>query len=177
MCKAYRCCILAKDEEIIFILPEHEITGLLTLRLLCLMFLSPQHCGTDAFAKGKGSKVGEGIYVGTALSQVKDGKVSNRITTKAYSSPSFSKKTCVVRCRFGPMDRTSGWRDSVQVRRGAASVVTSRRGFCALTAEFEEIHSLCAENRLASPCKENMVVSAAVIRPEAVLHRRRIPRF
>ena len=38
---------------------------------------SSQHCGIDAFAKGKGSKVGEGIYVGTALDQVKDGKVSS----------------------------------------------------------------------------------------------------
>lgn len=36
---------------------------------------SRQHCGIDAFAKGKGSKVGEGFYVGAALDQVKDGKV------------------------------------------------------------------------------------------------------
>ncbi|CAN0479199.1 unnamed protein product, partial [Hapterophycus canaliculatus] len=34
-----------------------------------------QHCGIDAFAKGKGSKVGEGVYLGTALDQVADGKV------------------------------------------------------------------------------------------------------
>ena len=39
-----------------------------------------QHCGIDAFAKGKGSKVGEGIYLGTALSQVKDGKVRATVT-------------------------------------------------------------------------------------------------
>ncbi|CAM9149559.1 unnamed protein product, partial [Ectocarpus sp. 4 AP-2014] len=33
-----------------------------------------QHCGIDAFENGEGGKVGEAIYVGTALSQVKDGK-------------------------------------------------------------------------------------------------------
>eukprot|EP00752_Nemacystus_decipiens_P002937 g2732.t1 len=33
-----------------------------------------QHCGIEAFEMGKGSKVGEGIYVGTALDQVDDGK-------------------------------------------------------------------------------------------------------
>lgn len=43
----------------------------------CFFGLLPhtQNCGIDAFAKGLGSKVGEGIYLGTALDQVKDGKV------------------------------------------------------------------------------------------------------
>ncbi|CAM9494371.1 unnamed protein product, partial [Laminaria digitata] len=35
-----------------------------------------QRCGVDAFENGAGGKVGEGIYVGTALDQVNDGKVS-----------------------------------------------------------------------------------------------------
>lgn len=34
-----------------------------------------QHCGIEAFKQGRGGKVGEAIYVGTALDQVKDGKV------------------------------------------------------------------------------------------------------
>lgn len=34
-----------------------------------------QHCGIDAFEKGKGSKVGECFYIGTALDQVDDNKV------------------------------------------------------------------------------------------------------
>lgn len=34
-----------------------------------------QNCGIDAFEKGKGSKVGEGLYLGCALDQTKDGKV------------------------------------------------------------------------------------------------------
>ncbi|CAM9163351.1 unnamed protein product [Ectocarpus sp. 8 AP-2014] len=33
-----------------------------------------EHCGIDAFENGEGGKVGEAIYVGTVLSQVKDGK-------------------------------------------------------------------------------------------------------
>lgn len=35
-----------------------------------------QHCGIEAFVENKGGKVGEAVYVGTALDQVKDGKVS-----------------------------------------------------------------------------------------------------
>lgn len=35
-----------------------------------------QNCGIDAFLKGEGGKVGEAIYVGTALDQVDDNKVS-----------------------------------------------------------------------------------------------------
>lgn len=34
-----------------------------------------QHCGMDAFENGRGGKVGECIYLGTALDQVDDGKV------------------------------------------------------------------------------------------------------
>lgn len=34
-----------------------------------------QYCGIDSFENGGGGKVGEGIYVGTALSQVDDNKV------------------------------------------------------------------------------------------------------
>lgn len=34
-----------------------------------------QHCGIEAFEQGGGGKVGEGLYVGTALDQVGDGKV------------------------------------------------------------------------------------------------------
>lgn len=35
-----------------------------------------QRCGVEDFSGGGGGKVGEGIYLGTALDQVKDGKVS-----------------------------------------------------------------------------------------------------
>lgn len=34
-----------------------------------------QNCGIEAFENGEGGKVGEAIYLGTALSQVKDNKV------------------------------------------------------------------------------------------------------
>lgn len=35
-----------------------------------------QRCGVDAFENGGGGKVGEAVYLGTALDQVNDGKVS-----------------------------------------------------------------------------------------------------
>lgn len=35
-----------------------------------------QNCGIESFENGGGGKVGEGIYVGTALSQTRDNKVS-----------------------------------------------------------------------------------------------------
>ena len=59
-------------------------TGIPTPSLLLGFSISPpvrhylptvQQCGHDAFVNDNGSKVGEGIYMGTALSQVDDGKV------------------------------------------------------------------------------------------------------
>lgn len=43
--------------------------------MTCLFFF-PQHCGIHSFENDKGGKVGEAIYVGTALDQVDDDKVS-----------------------------------------------------------------------------------------------------
>lgn len=67
--------------------------------------LRSQHCGIDAFAKGKGSKVGEAIYVGTALSQVKDGKVRNtrhcRGQQVLFDSVCFPRPT--IQVNFGRM--------------------------------------------------------------------------
>lgn len=45
-----------------------------------------QHCGMDAFENGRGGKVGECIYLGTALDQVDDGKV------RFFSHPSADKR-------------------------------------------------------------------------------------
>lgn len=45
--------------------------------MACLSsFFLPQHCGINSFENDGGGKVGEAIYVGTALDQVDDGKVS-----------------------------------------------------------------------------------------------------
>lgn len=54
-----------------------------------------QHCGIEAFESGGGGKVGEGIYVGTALDQVKDGKVSGRAERPMFNVfVSAPKTTC-----------------------------------------------------------------------------------
>lgn len=41
-----------------------------------------QHCGKHSFEEGGGGKVGEGIYVGTALDQVNDNKVRRDLHDK-----------------------------------------------------------------------------------------------
>lgn len=53
-----------------------------------------QNCGYDAFHGGGGGKVGEGIYVGTALDQVDDGKVSKGLVCR-FLGMCFSRPVLV----------------------------------------------------------------------------------
>lgn len=60
------------------------------------LILYVQHCGIEGFEEGKSNKVGEGVYVGTALDQVKDGKVRpHTIACSTRRSVSYIHSICV----------------------------------------------------------------------------------
>ncbi|CBJ30799.1 FirrV-1-B30 precursor [Ectocarpus siliculosus] len=77
-----------------------------------------QHCGMEAFEDGGGGKVGEGIYVGTALDQVDDGKAPE-VKIRTGSADNVDADECNYNWIHHNTFRTYG-NECVDVKEGSA---------------------------------------------------------